>query len=133
MTSTTLPTAPTILKTDALGRIHTPRDQREALLDAFEQSGMNGAAFCRSHGLRYTTFASWRHARRRKAQQRECIDLSEEDVGLSFHEVDVKVPPTPAQPLLVELPQGVRLRLERTEQFPMAAAWIHYLKETSGC
>ncbi|MCP3871391.1 MAG: hypothetical protein GY703_25465 [Gammaproteobacteria bacterium] len=133
MTSTTLPTVPTILKTDTLGRIHTPRDQREALLDAFEQSGMNGAAFCRSHGLRYTTFASWRHARRRKAQRNETIDLSEEDVGVSFHEVEVNAPPPPAQPLVIELPQGARMHLERTEQFPMAAAWMAYLKETGGC
>jgi hypothetical protein len=33
---------PAILKTDALGRVRTPRERREALLEEFEKSGMSG-------------------------------------------------------------------------------------------
>jgi hypothetical protein len=29
-------------KTDALGRVRKPKDRREAILDAFERSGMSG-------------------------------------------------------------------------------------------
>ena len=47
-----------ILKTDALGRVHMPADRREAILDAFEQSGMSGQAFAKHAGLKYPTFAS---------------------------------------------------------------------------
>ena len=57
----------TILKRDALGRIGYPRGQREALLDEFERSGLKGAAFARTVGISYPTFAYWiqkrRHAR----------------------------------------------------------------------
>jgi hypothetical protein len=31
-----------ILKTDRVGRVRTPLAQREALLDAFERSGLSG-------------------------------------------------------------------------------------------
>ena len=34
-----------ILKQDELGRVRTPRAQREAILDQFEASGMSGIAF----------------------------------------------------------------------------------------
>ena len=35
-------------------------EQRAALLAAFECSGQTAAAFAREHGVRYTTFCSWR-------------------------------------------------------------------------
>ena len=52
-----------VLKTDSRGRVLTPAEQRETLLDAFEQSAMSAAAFARLHGIRYPTFASWRQKR----------------------------------------------------------------------
>jgi hypothetical protein len=54
-----------ILKTDVLGRITVGRDQREAILDAFEASGMSGQAFAQHHGIKVQTFASWIQKRRR--------------------------------------------------------------------
>ncbi len=58
---------PAILKRDATGRVHYSREQREALLDEFERSGLKGAAFVRTVGISYPTFANWiqqrRHAR----------------------------------------------------------------------
>lgn len=57
----------TILKRDATGRVTYTAEQREALLDEFERSGLKGAAFVRTVGMSYPTFASWiqqrRHAR----------------------------------------------------------------------
>jgi hypothetical protein len=55
-----------ILKTDVLGRITVGRAQREAILDAFEASGMTGSAFALHHGIKIQTFASWIQKRRRK-------------------------------------------------------------------
>ena len=50
-----------------MGRVHYSREQREALLDEFEHSGLKGAAFVRTVGISYHTFANWiqqrRHAR----------------------------------------------------------------------
>ncbi len=57
----------TILKSDALGRVSTSKQQREVLLDEFERSGLKGAQFARTAGVKYATFANWvqkrRHAR----------------------------------------------------------------------
>ena len=54
-----------ILKTDVLGRITVGRTKREAILDAFEASGMTGSAFALHHGIKIQTFASWIQKRRR--------------------------------------------------------------------
>ena len=48
-----------ILKTDGLGRVRTPLAQREALLDAFERSGLAGMKFAALHGVKYPSFANW--------------------------------------------------------------------------
>ena len=55
---------PAILKRDATGRVHYSREQREALLDEFERSGLKGAAFVRTVGISYPTFANWIQQRR---------------------------------------------------------------------
>ena len=57
---------PVILKTDGLGRVRTPLAQREALLDAFERSGLSGMKFAALHGLKYPSFANWVQQRKRR-------------------------------------------------------------------
>jgi len=55
----------TILKTDDRGRVRTPVDRREALLDEFERSGVSGMKFAQLAGIKYATFANWIQKRRR--------------------------------------------------------------------
>ena len=55
-----------ILKVDVLGRVHTPRERRERLLDEFEHSALSGVEFARLSGIKYQTLASWLQARRRR-------------------------------------------------------------------
>ena len=55
-----------ILKTDTLGRVRTPRERREALLEEFAKSGMSGTKFAELIGVKYQTFASWRQQRRQR-------------------------------------------------------------------
>ena len=43
---------PMILKTDDLGRVRTPLAMREALLDAFERSGLSGMKFAAQHRVK---------------------------------------------------------------------------------
>ena len=62
MTSLTLEDQ--VLKTDTLGRVKTPIERREALLDEFEGSGMSGVKFAEYIGIKYQTFASWVQKRR---------------------------------------------------------------------
>ncbi len=53
-----------ILRRDGIGRVKTPRDRREALLDEFEKSGLQGAEFAQMAGIKYQTFAAWVQRRR---------------------------------------------------------------------
>src|SRR5271165_1081733 len=61
----------TILKTDERGRVQTPADRRESLLDEFERSGLSAVKFAALAGIKYQTFAAWslRRRRRREAGQ----------------------------------------------------------------
>lgn len=59
-----------ILKTDHRGRVRVPAAKREEILDAFERSAMSGAAFARSVGVKYTTFAHWVQRRSRECRDR---------------------------------------------------------------
>ena len=54
-----------ILKTDVLGRVKTPKERREQLLDEFEKSGLTGQKFAALVGIKYQTFATWAQKRRR--------------------------------------------------------------------
>ena len=56
---------PIPLKRDVLGRVTTPKAQREVLLDEFERSGMKGKPFAKLVGVNYQTFAVWIQKRRR--------------------------------------------------------------------
>jgi transposase len=57
--------ATTILKRDVLGRVTFTKEQREALLDEFERSGLKGKPFAKLVGVNYQSFASWIQKRRR--------------------------------------------------------------------
>ena len=102
MTSTT-ESGTTILKTDTRGRVWTPKADREALLDLFEQGGMSGAAFARLHGLRYPTFAHW-WKRRRERRERE----RQGPVALFQEVVLARSGGTRHEGLEIELPLGKR-------------------------
>ena len=56
---------PLILETDSLVRVRMTKDSREAIVDAFEQSGMSGQAFAVHAGLKHPTFACWVQKHRR--------------------------------------------------------------------
>jgi len=55
---------------DRAGRQHVPRERREQLLVAFQESGLTRRAFAEREGIRYTTFCNWtqRAAKRVRAE-----------------------------------------------------------------
>jgi transposase len=55
-----------ILKVDVVGRVWTPGEQREAVLDEFERSGLPASKFAAHIGVKYPTFASWVQKRRKR-------------------------------------------------------------------
>ena len=42
-----------LLKTDTKGRVRSTPEQRAAVLDAYESSGLSGPEFARVHGIKY--------------------------------------------------------------------------------
>ena len=113
----------TIMKTDKLGRIQTTPEQREAWLDAYEHSGMSGAAFAKLHGIKYTTFANWRQQRRREHNRPD-------EAAPFFEEVEVRMPGSDSAGLKVSLPGGACVVVDRADQFPMVAALLKYLEHS---
>jgi transposase-like protein len=109
-----------VLKTDSTGRVRTPVEHRDALLDAFEHSGMSGAAFAKLHGIKYPTFAYWRQQRKRRSQPERPSDAP------MFEEVELG--PGTESGLKIELPGGAVLRIDRADQFPGAVALLKYLE-----
>jgi hypothetical protein len=89
----------TIIKTDTLGLGRTSPEQRDALLSAFDRSGMSGAAFARLHGIRYSTFAHWRQTRK---QQRKSAEDSPTAI---FEEIEVRRSEINAADLKIDLPR----------------------------
>lgn len=67
MTRTTPPDE--VRKTDVLGRVRTPKERREALLEEFARSGVSGKKFAALVGVNYQTFASWVQLRRKARGQ----------------------------------------------------------------
>ena len=57
-----------ILKVDEAGRVRTPREKQELVLDEFERSGMTGMQFARHVGVKYPTLMNWVQRRRREKE-----------------------------------------------------------------
>jgi transposase-like protein len=94
-------------KREERGRKITPRDEREELVRAYQQSGLTQKAFARREGIKFATFVSWLQEVRRR----------EEVPKVSFAEVTAPVAAlsAPAATLEVELPDGTFIRGGNTE------------------
>lgn len=95
-------------------RTATPAARRRQLLAEFDGSGLSAAAFAREHGISYTTFCAWR---RRYATK----------PGLCFAEIELERPPSP-EPIVVELGQQARMRLNSVHQLELAARLLKQLE-----
>jgi len=148
---------PAILKRDATGRVSYNREQREALLDEFERSGLKGVAFVRTVGINYQTFANWiqarRHARgdyllrrttpgdaRARLPGPRWIEATmagghEARFGASAPSgyLTGSAPAEGGPPLRVELPCGSRLLVEDARQAELAVRIIQALGSGTPC
>jgi transposase-like protein len=126
MTDTTLVDG--VLKTDRLGRVKTPVERREALLDEFERGGMSGQAFARHYGIKYQTLASWIQKRRRGRGESE-----PGAGGLRLVEAVIesgKVVPEGAKiAVRVELPGGASMEVSNGWQAALAAQLLRALTQ----
>jgi hypothetical protein len=120
-----------ILKTDTKGRVKTPPERREKLLDEFERSGLSGAKFAELAGIKYQTFAAW-VARRRKqrglpqppakgANTVQWLQAVVQEAGMTASAV--------ATPLRVRLSTGAWIELSDLNQIGLAVALVRALEK----
>lgn len=136
-----------VLKTDVLGRVKTGAQQREAMLDEFERSGLSGTKFAAVAGVNYQTFASWVQKRRRatgayrpeakrssqgkSAKQAAttvpALGWVEAVVEEAKHEASASMP----EVLRLELPSGASLHIASEAQAVLAARLLKALGHPS--
>jgi hypothetical protein len=125
-----------VLKTDVLGRIKTPRERREALLDEFERSGLSGRKFAELTGIKYQTFATWAQKRRRERKQYPAAPkLSPKPVSqVRWLEAVVEQNKLPAgssqSVLVVHLSGGARMEIVDAAQAALAAVLLRSLEKS---
>jgi hypothetical protein len=124
-----------VLKQDAAGRVWTPPERREAVLDEFERSGLPAAQFAAHVGVKYPTFANWVQKRR---QAREGAKVTEGQTPIvprlsNWVEASVEsmVDGVPSM-LVVHLPGGVHLEVSNAMQAKLAACLLRALGEGAG-
>lgn len=134
---------PVILKTDGVGRVRTPVAQREAMLDAFERSGLSGMKFAALHGVKYPSFANWvQQRKRRRVELAAGRGDAPATTSLQWWEAVVDRRPEPVDRagtdgggLRLELPGGVRMEITAADQVGWAAQLVRALasgRESAG-
>lgn len=124
-----------ILPADSKGRVRVSRERREELLDEFERSGMTGAQFARTVGLKYPTFAFWRQERekRKPALAGQAPPKGAATVEWLETVID-KAQATGASgsAVMIRLPSGAAIELAHASQASVAAAFLRAW-EKSAC
>lgn len=123
-----------VLKTDVLGRIRTPRERREKILDEFESSGLSGRKFAELTGINYQTFATWAQKRRRERKQYPAAPKLSSNSASQVRWLEAvveqkKLPAGSAQNVLVvHLPGGARMEIADATQAALAAALLRSME-----
>ena len=122
-------TSETILKTDTKGRVRTPAERREKLLDEFERSGLSGANFAELAGIKYQTFAAWVARRRKQRGLSQAPTKGSNPVRwleAVVHEASAPASAV-ATPLRVRVSTGAWIEISDLDQVNLAAALVHAL------
>ena len=119
-----MPGAMAALRVDTKGRVWTPEAKREEILREFDRSAASGVEFARMIGVKYPTFAGWLRRRgarpgvgRRGRPKREPVQF-----------VEATIPGRATEPLVVELPRGVRVRITASAQIPLLLELLRSLE-----
>lgn len=117
------PTDSSIIRSGSDGRLRYAPDQRQALLDAFDRSGMSAMSFTRQHGVQYQTFIAWIRKRRQNSGAAEIAGSAFAEVMLNSREA------TPAAGgLRVLLPCGAMLEIGSRAALPLAVELLNTLR-----
>ncbi len=122
---TLLPGGAPLLKADTKGRVRMPAAKRAEILREFERSGASGVEFARLIGVKYPTFAGWL---RRRGSQPAVARRRGRPPKVSVQFVEATIPGHPTEPLLVELPRAVRVRIVASGQIPLVLELLRSLE-----
>jgi transposase-like protein len=111
-----------ILKADRRGRLRYTPEQKQALIEAYESSGLSGPRFAAMHGVNCQTLVSWLKKRRASDPNHHALR------SLVPAELDATPPPhATTRPMEILLPCGVKLAVHTASQMNMAASLIREL------
>lgn len=108
------------MQVDKAGRVWTPRERREAVLDEWERSGMPATRFAAHVGVKYSRLAAWVQKRRRAQAGQKAAQKP----ALAWVEAVVR---TAAGGLCIELPGGARMEIADGAQARLAAEVLRAL------
>jgi transposase-like protein len=117
-----------ILKADRRGRLRYTPEQKQALIGAYETSGLSAPRFAAMHGVNYQTLVSWLKKRRQANPEHPALRSlvpAELEGGSPRHAASL--------PVEILLPCGVRLAVHTPSQMNMAATLIRELHNPRSC
>ena len=121
---------PSLIKTDARGRMQRTPEQRQSILDEYERSGLSGPKFAALCGVKYQTFAAWL-ARRKGQRQAPPKGQPRRKAVTQIHWLEASVQPGAAtHGLLLELPGGVRAHLSTEAHVALVATLVRALEKS---
>jgi transposase-like protein len=119
-----------ILKSDRRGRLRYSKEQKSALVEAYQASGLSGPRFAALHGVNYQTLAGWLQKHKQTAST--AVGRQTPPSPLLLVEAEFRsMPPTGAMELI--LPGGAKLTLTTAGHIPLAAALIRELANPRPC
>lgn len=124
-----------VVRSDRRGRLLVRARQRALILEAFDASALSGMAFCRQHGLSYSTFANWIQKRRKDGAIPSIVHDAAREKPL-FAEVIIPqapVSPKPPPALKVSLPCGTSFEISDVAQVPLAIQLLQSLPASRPC
>ena len=125
---------PKLLKSDTRGRVRTPRDRQEALLDEFARSGLSGAKFAALAGLKYPTFASWVLRRRQQGPVHPTPPAAVTPAQWLEAVVEPVTRREGSPPVRVQLPGGAWVEVQHAGQTALVAALLRaWEKAAAAC
>lgn len=124
-----------MVRSDRRGRLLVRAQQRALILEAFDASALSGMAFCRQHGLSYSTFAGWIQKRRKNAAVSSVVRDAPGEKPLFAEVIIPQTPdtPKPIPALKVNLPCGVSFEISDPDQMPLAVKLLQALPASRPC
>jgi len=129
------------IKRDAMGRVKTSRERREALLEEFEKSGMTRSTFASHVGVKERTLGEWLYQRHRATSgNKKAMETNKPAKTLvvtkSVRWVEAVVDgATVGTALSMHLPGGVRMEVSNSHGVALAVEVLKQLQSprATGC